>query len=116
MASKPLKFKVAPHIVEDLGLNLYTSLPRVLVEFVANAHDADSDFAKVTLDKREIDKARTVLKQQFKVDVAEATDGVRWPSTGGHRRKIDNPLWRKPCQAKGSENVVRFQRNLSEML
>ncbi len=37
-----LTFKVAPHIVEDLGLNLYTTLARVLVEFVANAYDADS--------------------------------------------------------------------------
>jgi hypothetical protein len=37
-----LKFRVAAHIVEDLGLNLYTDLPRVLVEYVANAHDADS--------------------------------------------------------------------------
>lgn len=42
MPTNPLMFKVAPHIVEDLGLNLYTTLPRVLVEFIANAYDADS--------------------------------------------------------------------------
>ena len=45
MAQEPLKFIVAPHIVQDLGLNLYTSLPRVLVEFIANAYDADSPYA-----------------------------------------------------------------------
>ena len=45
-----LKLEVAPHIVQDLGLNLYTSLPRVLVEFIANAHDADSPFAKINID------------------------------------------------------------------
>jgi hypothetical protein len=46
----PLKFVVAPHIVQDLGLNLYTDLPRVLVEYVANAHDADSPHVDVKLD------------------------------------------------------------------
>ena len=36
--SKPaLLFRIAPHAIEDLGSNLYTSLPKVLAEFVANA-------------------------------------------------------------------------------
>ena len=51
MLQDPLKFIVAPHIVQDLGLNLYTSLPRVLVEFVANAYDADSKHAKIQFDQ-----------------------------------------------------------------
>jgi hypothetical protein len=55
MADEPaLKFKVAPHIVEDLGLNLYTTLPRVLVEFVANAYDAVSPFARIQYDVAQI--------------------------------------------------------------
>lgn len=62
MDKTPLKFKVAPHIVEDLGLNLYTNLPRVLVEFVANAYDADSPDVEITLDKESIDKARKIVK------------------------------------------------------
>ncbi len=75
MAKEPLRFKVAPHIVEDLGLNLYTSLPRVLVEFVANAYDADSTHASISLDKSEIDKARRVLKQEYQLEVAKAEEG-----------------------------------------
>jgi len=43
-----LPFMVAPAFLEDLGVNLYTSLDKVLVEFVANAHDADAEFAKIT--------------------------------------------------------------------
>ncbi|HEV8321265.1 MAG TPA: ATP-binding protein [Myxococcota bacterium] len=65
MARVPLKFKVAPHIVEDLGLNLYTSLPRVLVEFVANAYDADSPFVEITLDPIAIERQRKAVKAQF---------------------------------------------------
>ena len=62
----PLKFHVAPHIVQDLGLNLYTSLPRVLVEFVANAYDADSPVASITMDLEKIDQARKDLQKQWK--------------------------------------------------
>lgn len=74
----PLKFKVAPHIVEDLGLNLYTSLPRGLVEFVANSYDADSPHVNIILDDAAIKKARQVLKKQFELEVAqvEAADAV----------------------------------------
>lgn len=67
-----LKFKVAPHIVEDLGLNLYTSLPRVLVEFVANAYDADSPFAKITMDKAAIDAARRSMRKAYEVEKINA--------------------------------------------
>ena len=66
-----LKFKVAPHIVEDLGLNLYTNLPRVLVEFVANAYDADSPDVRITMDKEAIDKARRVMRQKYELEKAE---------------------------------------------
>ncbi|GAF81169.1 unnamed protein product, partial [marine sediment metagenome] len=72
MAQEPLKFKVAPHIVEDLGLNLYTDLARVLVEFVANAYDADSPWAKISVNKTAIDKARRVLKKEYEADVERA--------------------------------------------
>ncbi len=68
----PLKFKVAPHIVEDLGLNLYTNLPRVLVEFIANAYDADSPSAKITLDKDRIDAERKILKARWEEAKAKA--------------------------------------------
>jgi len=67
-----LKFKVAPHIVEDLGLNLYTSLPRVLVEFVANAYDADSPFAKITMEKAAIDAARKSMRKAYEIEKLKA--------------------------------------------
>lgn len=76
MATKdPLRFKVASHIVQDLGLNLYTSLPRVLVEFVANAYDADSPHVAITLDMKGIDKQRKAVKADFDREKALATEG-----------------------------------------
>lgn len=72
MNTEALKFKVAPHIVEDLGLNLYTDLARVLVEFVANSYDADSPSVKILFDKTSIDAARRVLKAEYERDKAAA--------------------------------------------
>jgi hypothetical protein len=69
---QPLKFKVASHIVEDLGLNLYTSLPRVLVEFIANAYDADSTWVDVRLDLAKISEAREAIKATYKSEQAVA--------------------------------------------
>jgi hypothetical protein len=60
-----LFFKVAPHIVEDLGLNLYTDLPKVLVEFVANAHDADSPDCSITMNFDEVRAARQEVHSQW---------------------------------------------------
>lgn len=62
---EPLPFRVAPHMLEDLGLNLYSSLPRVLVEFVANAYDADATTAEVSMDFELIRRHRSDIKAEW---------------------------------------------------
>ncbi|MBX3738973.1 MAG: ATP-binding protein [Candidatus Didemnitutus sp.] len=72
----PLKFKVSPHIVEDLGVNLYTTLSRVLVEYVANAHDADADACRIVMDDDALAAAMAAVKASHSDEVAayEALD------------------------------------------
>lgn len=67
-ANGNLPFKVVPEFLEDLGVNLYTSLDKVLVEFVANAHDAEATFAKVSLDVEAIDAARRALRLEWEAE------------------------------------------------
>jgi histidine kinase/DNA gyrase B/HSP90-like ATPase len=69
----PLKIEVSPNIVEHLGINLYTTLPRVLVEFVANAYDADSPYAAITADLPAIAKAREVMRHAYHGEIAAGT-------------------------------------------
>ncbi len=38
-----------PNTIEHLGVRLYTTLPPVLSELIANAHDADADWVKIKL-------------------------------------------------------------------
>jgi hypothetical protein len=74
-AARDLKLLVAPHIVEDLGLNLYTSLPKVLVEFIANAYDADAPDVTITLDTGEIAAARQKMRELWKEKKKKGASG-----------------------------------------
>ena len=69
-----LTFKVAPHAIEDLGSNLYTTFPKVLAEFVANAYDADAPSANITCDFKKIDGLRRVMRKKHAVEVEEAAN------------------------------------------
>lgn len=73
-----LTFKVAPHIVEDLGLNLYTTLARVFVEFIANAYDADSSVVKLSFDQTKIKDARDLMRAEYigELEKAKITNAV----------------------------------------
>ena len=73
MAKKPtFKFKVAPNAIEDLGSNLYTSFPRVLAEFVANAYDADANKIEIDIDFKKTKAIRALMRKQYLAEVAAA--------------------------------------------
>ena len=67
-----LTFRVDPHMLEDLGLNLYSSLPRVLVEFVANAYDADASRATISMDFDHIGRLRAEMRREWQQRQADA--------------------------------------------
>ena len=77
----PLPFRVAPHLLEDLGLNLYSSLPRVLVEFIANAYDADAETAIVSINFDRIRAQRTQMRRKWQreFDSSNGTDDAVLP-------------------------------------
>ncbi|MDE0276503.1 MAG: ATP-binding protein [Defluviicoccus sp.] len=48
---RPLEMKISLHVLEHLGMNLYSTIPAVLSEIVANSWDADATDVAVSLDK-----------------------------------------------------------------
>ena len=48
---RPLKMRLSLDVLRHLGLNLYSNVPAVLSEVVANAWDADAERVRVELDK-----------------------------------------------------------------
>jgi hypothetical protein len=92
MDNSPLKFKVSPHIVEDLGVNLYTTLSRVLVEYVANAHDADADECRISMDDSALAAAMGVVKATFE---RETADYEALGAAANKSAKVPAPLGRR---------------------
>jgi len=58
-------------MLESLGLNMYTSVGKSLVEFVANGYDADASEVSISVPFEEIDKARAALREKAKTDVKD---------------------------------------------
>ena len=66
----PLSFDFQPQLLQHLGSNLYTKLDSVLIEFLANAHDADANTANVGIDFDALNNARDIVKNQYNLENA----------------------------------------------
>ena len=84
-----LFFTFAPHVLEDLGVNLYTSVEKALVEFVANSYDADSRSASISFDEAVIKHAKDTLKANFKLEQSKAADKLK---TSNAAEQLIRPL------------------------
>ena len=65
-------------ILEALGINMYNTLGKCMVEFVSNAYDSDATRVDVTIPFDEIAKAREEMREKTKKEVAS---GQRDPFT-----------------------------------
>lgn len=54
-------------MLRTLGINLYTSLGKVLVEFVANAYDSDATKVEISIPSERISEERTRLRSEAKM-------------------------------------------------
>lgn len=63
-------------MLEALGINMYTTLGKCLVEFVANAYDADATKVDITIPVDEIAKAREQVRATAKTE-AQAAEAAR---------------------------------------
>jgi len=57
-------------MLEALGINMYTTLGKCLVEFVANAFDAEAGSVEITMPVEKIDVARKEVRNAAKVEAA----------------------------------------------
>lgn len=71
-----LKMPIQGGILEALGINMYSTLGKCLVEFVSNAYDSDATRVDLTIPFKEIDHARREMRERAKKEVAS---GLRDP-------------------------------------
>ena len=51
-AESPFVMTLSLHVLEHLGVNLYSNVPAVISEVIANAWDADADRVEITIDHK----------------------------------------------------------------
>lgn len=104
---RKLVMTISLNALEHLGINLYSNIPAVLSEVVANAWDADAETVTVTIDKA----AETITIQDDGTGMDR--DGVidRF-LTVGYKRRDDlgetTPAGRKPMGRKGIGKLSIF--------
>jgi hypothetical protein len=107
MHQRELVMTISLNALEHLGINLYSNIPAVLSEIVANAWDADANNVKITINKAE--ETITIEDDGTGMD----RDGVidRFLTVGFRRRDElgeETPAGRKPMGRKGIGKLSIF--------
>ena len=78
----PFRLTISLNVLEHLGINLYSNVPAVLSEIVANAWDADASEVRVTWDRT----AGRIVIQDDGVGMTPSEINERFLSVGYRRR------------------------------
>ena len=104
-ANRPLRMKISLNVLEHLGMNLYSNVPAVLSEIVANAWDADANHVLVQLG----DEAISIEDDGVGMTRDEVID--RFLNVGFQRRLAmspSTPSGRRPMGRKGIGKLSSF--------
>ena len=105
---EPFRLTISLNVLEHLGINLYSNVPAVLSEIVANAWDADASEVRVTWDRR--DAGRIVI-QDDGIGMTPGEINERFLSVGYRRRDGQpgpTPKGRHPMGRKGIGKLSLF--------
>ena len=74
MSERPEKFHMSIQggMLEALGINMYTTLGKCLVEFIANSYDSDATYVDITIPEESIKNARKAAKEKAKSDAGQS--------------------------------------------
>ncbi len=107
-AKRPLTMRISLNALEHLGMNLYSNVPAVLSEIVANSWDADAENVNVTIDK--VNETITIDDDGIGMDRDDVIDhfltvGFKQRATIGDLTPIKQ---RKPMGRKGIGKLSSF--------
>ncbi|MBL1438227.1 MAG: ATP-binding protein [Rhodobacteraceae bacterium] len=107
MSDRPLIMQISLNALEHLGMNLYSNVPAVLSEIVANAWDADAKVVQVEINK--INNSVTISDNGIGMTRDEVID--RFLTVGFKRRLVlssKTKLGRLPMGRKGIGKLSSF--------
>ena len=107
MSSPVYQMQISLNVLEHLGINLYSNVPAVLSEVVANSWDADATRVRIQLDQEQ----DTIIIQDDGVGMTRLQVNARFLQVG-YRRRDDQPgptsKGRNPMGRKGIGKLSLF--------
>ena len=108
-ANPKYKMTLSLSVLEHLGVNLYSSVPAVISETVANAWDADA--SAISIDIREESGDAAIVITDDGCGMTEDDINEKFLTVGYHRRGVDGvktPRGRTPMGRKGIGKLSLF--------
>ena len=91
-------------VIDHLGLNLYSSIPAVMSELVANAWDADADNVVVSINTTD----QTIVIQDDGHGMSEADINAKFLKVGYRRRQEDPAVTEKGRHVMGRKGIGKL--------
>lgn len=104
MSQEKLVMQISLNVLEHLGINLYSNVPAVLSEIVANAWDADATEVKITFDKES--DIITITDNGIGMNRSDVIE--RYLMVGFQRRKILNEKTAKGRYPMGRKGIGKL--------
>lgn len=83
---QPLEMKIELTVIEDLGIRLYSRLPEVLSEVVANAWDANASTVEISLQEGNVDSNSAIIVRDDGHGMTYEEIGNKYLRVGRKRR------------------------------
>ena len=106
-AESPYRMRLSLNVLEHLGLNLYSNVPAVLSEVIANAWDADATTVNVTLNDKN-GKSPTIVIQDDGVGMTRKEVNERFLLVGYRRRRGQPGLTAKARPPMGRKGIGKL--------
>ncbi len=106
MPNSPYEMTLSLNVLEHLGINLYSNVPSVLSEIVANAWDADAELVSI-----ELSAGDTIVIYDDGIGMTRSDVNDRFLRVGYQRRKeqpAETEKKRKPMGRKGIGKLSLF--------
>lgn len=101
--SRPFRMTISLDVLHHLGIGLYSNIPAVLSELVANAWDADATEVEITLDQHA--PSITVRDDGHGMSLADVNDRFL---TIGYRRRVEHAETPKGRRAMGRKGIGKL--------
>ena len=106
-SDSPYRMRLSLNVLEHLGLNLYSNVPAVLSEVIANAWDADATSVNITLNDRNGKKPSIVI-QDDGVGMTRNQVNERFLLVGYRRRRGQPGLTAKDRPPMGRKGIGKL--------